>query len=186
MRSLSRGHDSWLTWETDLGSPGYLPLPYPASVLLTVPTLGAVSGTQPWGSKCVVETILCTWPNPVKASIETFKLLAGRCRDLLVLQLPKTSLICKCLGLWKWSPASLEWSAPFFHLSSCSVLRAPFSVSPGELLRLQANTQATSGEAHVTRNMTYHQWLREWTVLEADFVIQGWQTFFIKSPVVNI
>lgn len=38
-----------------------------------------------------------TWLSSVKASIQTFKVLVGGCRDQLTLWLPKTGLICKFL-----------------------------------------------------------------------------------------
>ena len=55
--------------------------------------------------------------NPVKASIETSKILVGRFRDLPVLRLPNTSLMHKFPCLLESLPTSLKWSAPFFNFS---------------------------------------------------------------------
>lgn len=74
-----------------------------------------------------LERVRCCWDlkiwlNPVKASIYTFKILVGRCNDLLILQLPKVSLTCKFLCLLNLPPVNLEWSASFLlfmYISSC-------------------------------------------------------------------
>lgn len=86
-------------------------------VLPIVPILDATSGTQPWERNVLLRPSgLYLWLNPVKAFIQTLKILAGRCRDLLVLQPLKTSLIHKFPCLLKLPPTNLEWSASFFGL----------------------------------------------------------------------
>ena len=85
-------------------------------VLPIVPILDATSGTQPWDRNVLRPSGLYLWLNPVKAFIQTLKILAGRCRDLLVLQPLKTSLIHKSPCLLKLLPTNLEWSASFFGL----------------------------------------------------------------------
>lgn len=112
--------------------------PHPSTVLgiyalPTVPTVGAIF-------KDIVvlrPSALCTWLNPVKDSIQIFKILAGRCGDLLVLQLPKASLL-------KPLPIHLEWSASFFGVFLPSVsMGASFRLHQGAP-RLWANYQPAS------------------------------------------
>ena len=70
--------------------------------LLTAPTVGAIPRTEPGESKVLLRPSgLKMWPNLVKGSIQTFKILVGRCRDLLILQSPKTSLLSKSPFLLK-------------------------------------------------------------------------------------
>lgn len=60
----------------------------------TVLTVGAVLRMQPWESKVLLRPSgLYMWLNPIKTSIWTLKIQVGRCRDLLISQPPKTSLI---------------------------------------------------------------------------------------------
>lgn len=69
----------------------------------------------------------CTWLSPsVKASTETFKILEGGCRDLLVFQLPQGKLPKK-FCLLNVPPTHLEWLASVFCFSSPSRYRGQFS-----------------------------------------------------------
>lgn len=66
---------------------------------------------QPWDSNVSLRLSgWYMWLKPVKASVWAFKILIGGLRDLLVLQLLKTSLIDKFPCLFKLPPNSLEWS----------------------------------------------------------------------------
>ena len=59
--------------------------------------------------------------------MQTFKTLTGGCWNLLILLLPKTSLIRKSPSLWNLSPTNLVWAASFFHLSLPFVYRCQFA-----------------------------------------------------------
>ena len=77
--------------------------------------------------------------------INSWGILEGRCRDRLILQPPKTSLIYKfpCL-LYLLSP-DLEWLASFFDLSLPSIYGTQFLIIPRNLPeRLQTNNYLNS------------------------------------------
>lgn len=69
--------------------------------------------------------------NPVKACTETFKFPSGRCGDLLVLKLPKTSLIGKVPCLLDLPPTNLGWPASFLDFLLPSMYTASFRFHPG-------------------------------------------------------
>lgn len=128
-RSL-RGHDCSLTCKLDLGNWTFLTTSpvFGMYILPTIPTPGAVSGTQPWESKVLLTLSgLNIWLTPVNAS----KILVGRCRDLLILQPPKTGLLCKSPCLLNLLPINLEWPASFFSPSLPSSMAASFRFHPG-------------------------------------------------------
>lgn len=79
---------------------------------------------------------LNTWLNLVKASVCTFKIPAGGCRDLVLLQ---TSLIRKFPSLLHLSLTHLEWSASLFHLSFSSLFGGQFTnqQSPAQIQTVQ-------------------------------------------------
>lgn len=54
------------------------------------------------------------------------KILAGECGDLVVLLLPKASIVSKFLHLLYMPPDNLEWSSFFFGLSLPSVCGGQF------------------------------------------------------------
>lgn len=84
-------------------------------IVPTVLALGAVSRKQPWESDVLLRPFgWYTWLNFVKASIWNFRILLGRCRDLLVLLLPsphKATFMCKFPYWSNLLPTNLEWSA---------------------------------------------------------------------------
>ena len=110
-------------WEDMAAGPRHSEAPHPLSileiyVLLTIPIVGATSRMQPWESKVLLRPSgLNIWLNPVKASIYTFKILVGRCRDLFILWPPKTSFVNKFPCLLTLPLTNLEWSAFFFFWS---------------------------------------------------------------------
>lgn len=65
-----------------------------------------------------------------KASIQTFKILSGGCRDLLILWPSKTSLVMNFSCLLNLPPTNLELSASFFHHFLPSVCGNQFWISP--------------------------------------------------------
>lgn len=86
--------------------------------------LGPVPRTQPWESNMLLRLPGgYTWPNSMRASIWTFKILVGWCRELLILWPPKISLISKFPCLLNLPLICLEWSASFFF--SCPQCMGP-------------------------------------------------------------
>lgn len=84
--------------------------------LPTLPTVGAISGTQCWERKVLLRPPgWYMWLNPVSLFID-FKILMGRLGGLLILKLPRIHLI-PCL--WNWPPTTLDWPAPLSLVSSC-------------------------------------------------------------------
>ena len=61
---------------------------------------------------------------------QTFKLLVGRCRNGLALQLPKTRLAPKLSWWLKLPPTKREWSTAFHSLSLPSRSRGQFLILP--------------------------------------------------------
>ena len=97
---------------------------------------------QPWDRNVVLRLIgLSMWPNPLEASIETFKILVGGRRNLLVLGLPKSSLLRKFPCSLKLPPSSMGQPASFFRLSLASVYGGQFQITiSGKLPKmLQSN-----------------------------------------------
>lgn len=93
-RRSSQGRNCWWTLQLD---PGNLTpsLVLGASILPAFPTPEGVPRTLPWDSKLSLRPPgLNMWLNRIKASVRTFKILAGQCGDLLIAWLPKTSLKC--------------------------------------------------------------------------------------------
>ena len=103
------------------------------------------SRTQSWESKVLLRPSgQYIWLNPVKVSIQTFKTLASGREDLLiVLPLPKTSIICKSPCFFNLPPSNLRWFTSFFGLSLPSVYRGQFQILPGKLPKFQANNCAS-------------------------------------------
>ena len=64
---------------------------------------------------------------PGKASRWIYKIIVGVFRDLLIIWLPRTSLIRKFLCLLKLPPTNLKWSASFFSLSLPSMYGGQFA-----------------------------------------------------------
>ena len=59
-----------------------------------------------------------------------------RCEDLLVLQLPKSSLAIKSPRLLNLPPTNQEWSASFLDLFLPSIYRGQFQISPSKFTNL--------------------------------------------------
>ena len=75
------------------------------------------SKVQTWETMALLRPSgLNMWLNSVKSSIQTFKILVGRFRDFLTLQLPKTSLLCTFPCLLNLPPINLGWSSSFSDL----------------------------------------------------------------------
>lgn len=127
-RRSSQGRNCWWTLQLD---PGNLApsLVLGASILPAFPTPEAVPRTLPWDSKLSLRPPrLNMWLNRIKASVRTFKILAGQCGDLLIVWLPKTSLKCMQIPLLiKPTTHPPEWSASLFGLSWLSVYQEPVS-----------------------------------------------------------
>ena len=66
-------------------------------------------------------------PHPV---YKLFKTLLERCRNLLLLPMPKTSLVGKFPSLINLPPTKLEWPSSFCSLSLPSAYAVPFWISP--------------------------------------------------------
>lgn len=133
-RKSSRRHDCWLTLELGLGNPRLLPHPLhprPQNVHPAHPCHG-FQGHSLEREQYVVEAIWMVYVAEPREGryIQTFKILADRCEDLLILGLPKTSLACQFF-LLNLPPAYLEGPASFFGLSGLSVHRGHFQISPG-------------------------------------------------------
>lgn len=144
LEEVLRGRDCQLTWEMDPGHQRLRPLTLlpvlGIYVLPTIPTSEGAFKDATLRAQCVVET---TWwyvrLNLIKASKWTFKILAGRCRDLPVLWLPKISLTRKFPCLLNLSPTHLGKPASFFSLALPLVHGNKFQFSPGQLLKLQTS-----------------------------------------------
>lgn len=81
-------------------------------ILPTVPTEGAASRKQPWESQVLLRPPgWYTRLNTAKVSTQTFKILAGRCGDLRILGLLRTSLRGKFPCLLHLSLIHLKWPA---------------------------------------------------------------------------
>ena len=99
--------------------------PFPVLGMYSPPTILtaiAIFKDAAWESNELLKPSgLNMWLDPAKVSIYTFKILAGDCPDLLILQVPKISLLCKFPCLLNPPPTNLKCSAsPFaFYLSSC-------------------------------------------------------------------
>lgn len=105
--------DPW-AWPGQLEAPHPPPQSLECTFCPPFPQWEPFLRTQAWESNALLRTPgWCKW---LKASMQSSKLLAGGCRDLLVL-LPKTSLICKLPGLSTLPPTNLEWPASFFGLA---------------------------------------------------------------------
>lgn len=140
-------------------------------VLVIISILGNVSRIQSWESNVSMwPSGLNRWLNPGKASIEMIKDLVGRCRDLLILWLSKTSNVYKFPWLLKLPPTNLEWSAFFFCLSLSSMYETEFWISPRELQMLEINLDLRSFHIELppSSKASYFLWLidrrekREW------------------------
>ena len=92
----------WLTLRLDLGN---------QRLLTPTPILGRFFPTP------LPKLQLLQGLNPIKVSVSTFKILVGRCGDLLTLQNAKTSLVCKFPCLFNLPHTNLEWPASSFSLS---------------------------------------------------------------------
>lgn len=136
-RNSLRGCDHRLAQKLYLGNWRLLTSPSPPIlgmyILLTIPTLGAISRMQPWETNVLLRpSELCTWLNHLKASIQPLKVLEGRCRDLFILWLPKTTLYSNSLAylnvhlrIWRGLPLSSVfpwplciWATFKFHLGN--------------------------------------------------------------------
>ena len=127
-RSL-KGRDCQLTWELSWAIRGYSPPPRPWNVpSLVFPAPEAAPRTQPSESKVLLRPSgRYMWLNPGEASIETFKILVGGCRDLLILWPSKSGLVFLFPYLIKPPPTNLEWSASLFGHSLSSVYKGQFA-----------------------------------------------------------
>ena len=111
-----------LVWTRAIGVPH--PLPCSWNVSSVYSSTGAVPRTQPWESNVSLRPSgRYKWLNPGKASISTFKILAGRSRNLLVLQLP----LCKFPSLLNLPPINVKRSPSFFSLSLPCMYRDQFA-----------------------------------------------------------
>ena len=102
------------SWTQTIGGSSSLPV-LGMYTLPTVPTVGAVPRTRTWENKVLLRPSgQHTWLNPVKASLWTFKILAGGCGA-------KTSFICKFPYWLNLSPTNLEWLPLSFFKSFIEV-----------------------------------------------------------------
>lgn len=85
----------------------------------------------------------------------TFRILAGRCEDLLILQPLMTSLICRFPCLLNLLPTNVKWSASFFPLSLLSVYGDQFQISSRKFQSLWTNNWQVSQE---TKEMSLGKW----------------------------
>lgn len=75
-----------------------------------------------------------TWQNPSKVSVQTLRILESRCRDLLVLLPPKTSLLSNFPCLLNLLSADLEW-LPLFQVSPFPLCTGNSPVHRGKKLQ---------------------------------------------------
>ena len=127
----SRGRDCWLTPELHPGCWRLLTLSPVLGmyVLPTVPTMGAAPRMQPWESNVVLRPHMT---EPSYGLYKIFKVLAGGCEDLPILQVPKTSLGNKSPCLLNYRLPHLKRSASSFGLSLPFTRGAQRQRSPGE------------------------------------------------------
>ena len=114
---------SWpVIWTLAIGGSSPSPLSLECTFCLRFPQQELFSRTQPWDSNVLLRPSgLDTWLNFVKSSMQTFKILAGACGDLLLLWLPKISLVHKFSCLLNPPLTNLEWSVSFLGLFLPSV-----------------------------------------------------------------
>lgn len=79
--------------------------------------------------------------NTVEASRETFKILAGKCGNLLILRSTKTSFLSKFSCVLSLPPTNVEWLASFLGLSLPSLRTGPLSDFTQESLKENVNQQ---------------------------------------------
>lgn len=144
LRKSSRRHDCQLICELDLSNCSLPPLQTALALecvfYLSSPIPEADPRIQHWDRNVVLRLSgLGTWLNPVKSSIQTFQILAGRCRDLFILRLPKTGLVSKFPCLSNLPSTTLEWSVYFF-LSLPSLYQGWFQITPRKFLRTLQNS----------------------------------------------
>lgn len=111
-RRSSGGGDHPLTWQLDRVSRSPLKWTFLNQEPVRGRSLGRVMCQRAHPSG------LCAWPNAVKASVSTLKILAGRCRDSTISRPPETSLACKLLCLLNLTPTSCD--RPLSSVSLCS------------------------------------------------------------------
>ena len=78
-----------LVWPTSCtrtpGDSSHPPLSLDCAFNLPFSFPEAASRIQPWDNNVVMKwSVLCTWLNPGKTSVQTSKVLMGRCRNILV------------------------------------------------------------------------------------------------------
>ena len=105
----------WIqTWQPQITEAGH-------ANLTTIPPgwpMGGIFKDSNLREQCVLRPSgWYMWLNLVKASIETFKILTGRCGVLLIFWPPKVNFTSKFPCLSHLPPTSLEGSASFFSLS---------------------------------------------------------------------
>lgn len=124
------------TWAIGGSSPP--PLSLECGLPLLSPFPEAAARTQPWDNDVVMRLSgWYTWLNPVKTSIETFKIWQW---DLLISLLPKTSLIYKFLLFLK--PVTYPGvAACFFRLLLPSEYWGQFQITPEKLQRSLQNNR---------------------------------------------
>lgn len=122
------------TWATG-GSPP-LPLSLEVCVLPTDLTTGTFSRTHSSESKVLLRPPgLILWLSSIEASRETLKILAGSCRDLLVLWPPRQALYVSSLATYQCRGVCL-----FLRSLPALLVWGPVQISPGDLPRLWTNT----------------------------------------------
>ena len=89
---------------------------------------------------------------------------------LLVLWLPKTSLVCMFPCLLKLPPTYLEWPAFFFGPSLPLVYGGQFQASPRELLRLWTNRLSVC--RCVSKIFIMFVWANEWAFYVSEWKFQ--------------
>ena len=130
---------SWpLSWTQAIKRSRPSPLSLECKLYLTIST---VEGHSSERVKCSWDHLDGRWLYPVEASIQPFKILVGRCGNLLFIWPLKTSLMSKFPCLVNLPPTNLECSA-FFFGSLFSMCGNKFQISPGNLLRFQTSSSA--------------------------------------------
>lgn len=85
------------------------------------------------------------WPNPVKASIESLKILLGGCGNLLILQSLKTVLMCSFPCLLNLPPTNLGCQPPSSIFPCLLCMGSLFQIWPSKLPRLWTNRWSRRG-----------------------------------------
>ena len=109
----------------------------PWNILPFAPATELFSRVQHWENNELRLSKLNVWLNPVKACVQTLKILAAVTESSSSCT-TNTSIVCKSLCLLELPPANLEWS-PLSSVSPVLCGWGQFWISSGELPRLDTN-----------------------------------------------